>query len=505
METEIELKFFVSPDIADKLIDKIADAKILKQSSRMLSNTYFDTDDHQLRRHDIGLRIRQIDERYIQTLKTSGRVVAGLHQRPEYNDDLSSHQLDLSLISSDAWPQSFEIEKLQTMLSPLFTTNFQRTQWLIEMDDGSTIEMAFDLGEVRSGDKTDDISEIELELISGQTDALFSLANQISESGGMRLGNLSKAARGYRLAFATKPEEVSLIPFVPLDNTLSIEESFVKTLEHALSHWLKHEQIYFEQHDRQALYQIENSINFILQAYTIFADLIPNRSSSLIRQELQWLKDELFWLDEASQINFLLAEKGQQLKKLNGQKLIVSKLKQRRTALPTEEQIALLMTSGRYCGLILDLSRWILTRDWQPFIDNKIRRQLQTSIKPFADKMLEKSWSHLLNVFSDTETIERDVYLEQWSKLDRNLLTGLFFARLYQDDERSQFRLPWLDVMKGMDDLTFLGLLHTIANELDDKDDYQQLMKWLSRKEGYLLHALDLSRLIGIDQQPYWH
>ncbi|WP_210443884.1 inorganic triphosphatase, partial [Vibrio crassostreae] len=85
METEIELKFFVSPEFSETLRNKIAETKVLQHSCRELGNIYFDTADNWLRKHDIGLRIRRFDDVFVQTVKTAGRVVAGLHQRPEYN------------------------------------------------------------------------------------------------------------------------------------------------------------------------------------------------------------------------------------------------------------------------------------------------------------------------------------------------------------------------------------------------------------------------------------
>ncbi|WP_416352471.1 inorganic triphosphatase, partial [Vibrio coralliirubri] len=84
METEIELKFFVSPEFSETLRNKIAETKVLQHSCRELGNIYFDTADNWLRKHDTGLRIRRFDDVFVQTVKTAGRVVAGLHQRPEY-------------------------------------------------------------------------------------------------------------------------------------------------------------------------------------------------------------------------------------------------------------------------------------------------------------------------------------------------------------------------------------------------------------------------------------
>lgn len=169
METEIELKFFVFPEFSTQLLTKISEMKILQQSSRLLGNVYFDTPDQQLRQHDIGLRVRRFDDVFVQTLKTAGRVVAGLHQRPEYNVEITGQEPDLSLHPQDAWPEGLDIAALQQQLCPLFSTDFERQQWLVAMADGSQIEVAFDQGQVSANGKSEPICEVELELKSGQT------------------------------------------------------------------------------------------------------------------------------------------------------------------------------------------------------------------------------------------------------------------------------------------------------------------------------------------------
>ena len=226
METEIELKFFISPEFSSILREKVAEMKILQHSCRKLGNTYFDTPDNWLRQHDTGLRIRRFDDVFIQTVKTAGRVVAGLHQRPEYNAEHTSNSPQLSLHPLDIWPQNRDIDTLQSQLIPLFATNFTRELWLIGMADGSQVEVAFDLGEVVAGNKRDPICEIEFELKSGQTDALFTLARQFSECGGMRLGNLSKAAKGYRLAQGHQGDTVKPLSLVKTDHDDTVESCF---------------------------------------------------------------------------------------------------------------------------------------------------------------------------------------------------------------------------------------------------------------------------------------
>ncbi|WP_406703453.1 CYTH domain-containing protein [Sodalis sp.] len=40
---------------------------------------YFETDSFDLRRHGIGLRIRQVEGQYEMTMKTAGQIIDGLH------------------------------------------------------------------------------------------------------------------------------------------------------------------------------------------------------------------------------------------------------------------------------------------------------------------------------------------------------------------------------------------------------------------------------------------
>lgn len=318
---------------------KISAAKILQQSRRELGNIYFDTPDQVLRQHDIGLRIRRFDDVFVQTLKTAGRVVAGLHQRPEYNVEVNSTAPSLALHPADAWPHDFDIVAVQQQIQPLFSTDFTRQQWLVAMPDGSQIELAFDHGEVSVDDKRSPICEVELELKSGQTDALFTLARELCVDGGMRLGNLSKAARGYRLAADYQGDPIKSLVFVETTSQDSVETTFINTLEHALEHWLYHEQIYVERQDPQALIQISQALSLLRQTFATFGGIIPRRASALLRQKLQWLEGELDWLEEANSIQALIDDKAYVLRKLNVRKALQQQLELRYVQLPDSDDM----------------------------------------------------------------------------------------------------------------------------------------------------------------------
>ena len=503
METEIELKFFVSPDFADSLKAKISDAKILQHSCRDLGNTYFDTPDNWLRQHDIGLRIRRFDDVFVQTVKTSGRVVAGLHQRPEFNAEHTCNSPDLSLHPADIWPQSKSTEELQAELHPLFSTNFTREQWLIGMPDGSQIELAFDHGHVVANEKEEPICEVELELKSGQTEALFTLARSISGDGGMRLGSLSKAARGYRLAQGYEGDKVKPLSLVDTDSHDSVETCFIKSMEYALSHWHYHEQIFFERNSIAALHEIRNAISFLRQILAVFGGAVPRRASTILRQELKWLEQELSWLKTADHIDSLCEDKGHVLRKLDARKWLVKQLQEQREKLPSREQTISLLQSARYAGLLLDLSRWILSRGWQPFLDDKGREKMAKHVRRFSEKQLERTWTELLEAFPPGKELTRQEYIDQQYRLMRNLYTGVCFASIYELELRDTFRMPWADLLQGIDDLLTLEPLQLLVDELEGGEQ-KQLRKWITRQEGSILHAMEQTRIIGLEATPYW-
>ncbi|WP_105902221.1 CYTH and CHAD domain-containing protein [Vibrio gangliei] len=504
METEIELKFFVSPDFSDILKQKIAETKVLQHSRKALGNTYFDTADNWLRQHDIGLRIRQSDDVFVQTVKTSGRVVAGLHQRPEYNAEHTCNEPDLSLHPEDIWPEGRDWQTLQQDIAPLFATNFEREQWLLSMSDGSQIEVAFDQGVVVSGEQQSPICEIELELKSGQTESLFTLARQLSDQGGMRLGNLSKAARGYRLAHNYTSDPVLDFTLIETDPKFSVEECFIQSLEHGLSHWHYHEQIYTEQCSIDALEQIDYAIHFIRQLFSVYGGIIPRRASALLRQEFKWLEEELAWLKTSQYLDDLTKDKGYALRKLDCQKQLVASLGEQKDALPDCENVMKLFESARYTAVLLDLSRWILSKGWQPFLDDKARDKMAQDVKPFAMKQLDRSWAELIEAFPIERELSRQDYIDQKNRLKRNLLTGLAFAYLFDLEQRTQFRMPWVDLLEGIDDLLTLEPLQQLLPELEEADQ-EQLERWIRRQEVSILYAMEQTRSRCIEASPYWH
>ncbi|MCX8146591.1 MAG: CYTH domain-containing protein [Azovibrio sp.] len=165
-------------------------------SKRCLRNLYFDTPEQLLRQHRIALRRRQIGARWLLTVKTAEHAATGLSRRYEWEYPLPPDQLDFSPIDAPAVRHLLETHAPRLQLA--FRTDFVRTAWQLE-HAGARIELALDLGYIRTHSRRAALHEVELELIAGPEASLAALAAQLRQSLPLTPLDPSKAARGFAL------------------------------------------------------------------------------------------------------------------------------------------------------------------------------------------------------------------------------------------------------------------------------------------------------------------
>lgn len=401
MPQEIELKFIVNPTALDALRNTLNSLESEHSDPRQLHNIYYETADNTLRSHDMGLRIRGVDGRYEMTMKIAGRAVGGLHQRPEYNVELSKPELDLALLPAEIWPEGVDVTALQDALKPLFSTDFAREKWVVT-HRGSKVEIALDLGEVKAGELSEPLCELELELLEGETSAVLELAQQLVAQPGLRQGSLSKAARGYHLAAGDAPREIKPLTVLRVAPKATVEQGLEGSLEMALEHWLYHEELWVRG-SKQAKSAVVNAVGLVRHALALFGGIVPRKASAHLR--------ELLMSYEA-----LLAQN------LKAEELVFS---------PESSQAKLALTE------------WLVGRQWQPFIDEKGSTKLAGSFKRFADTHLSRHAAELRNTF---QRPLGDTYGDQLPRLARETDSMRLLAGVYDD----AVTLPWLDNWQGL-------------------------------------------------------
>lgn len=172
---------------------------------QQVHNLYYDTPAQDLRRQRVALRIRRIDgeggPQWLQTLKTADAGLSALSRRGEWEMPVDGPTLQQeALCGAPPWPQMDPDGALFAALQPCFSTDFERTRWTVRLRGGATIEVALDLGDVAAAGRTAPVCELELELLAGPPEALFTLAGQIARRVAVLPLSASKAERGFALA-----------------------------------------------------------------------------------------------------------------------------------------------------------------------------------------------------------------------------------------------------------------------------------------------------------------
>ncbi|UTW00455.1 CYTH domain-containing protein [Marinomonas rhizomae] len=220
MATELELKLMLQSEYlksASDFLDGVCALSDADDQSRQptlaLMNAYFDTEDAELMQGGMALRIRAVNNKFIQTVKTRGSNRIGMHARGEWEWFVPSDQLDLSLLSDVPLPESLQGMSWSNKLIEVYRTDFERQVWNIQSQE-SKMEVVCDQGLVTSPYGEDAICELELELKDGDEAGLYQFALQLAERVPVQVSIVSKAQKGVRLKygqieFPEKPDNTS--------------------------------------------------------------------------------------------------------------------------------------------------------------------------------------------------------------------------------------------------------------------------------------------------------
>jgi triphosphatase len=226
MAEEIELKLALAPELVGALRrDPTLKAQALKRPvTQRLFSVYYDTPDLRLSQAGMALRVRRLGKRFLQTLKVAGAAGGGLQQHVEFEQPVPSEQPDLMQITDPALRRFLTKQKIAGRVVPVFSTDIKRRIWLLGIS-GAEIEVALDDGEIQSGANRMALTELELELKLGATDAIYELAIDLAERWPFRIEWRTKAARGYRLFAGGEPAPQSGSP-ITIERGVTAKSAF---------------------------------------------------------------------------------------------------------------------------------------------------------------------------------------------------------------------------------------------------------------------------------------
>jgi len=511
---EVELKLLIAPDDASRLRRFTLPEGWLHgaPTRKNLLSLYFDTPDFSLRRQGIALRVRRDGRRWIQTVKGGGSVQAGLHSRFELETPVAHDHPDFTKIDDPALNVLFAALEVRDRLETAFVTEFRRTVWLLESPDGDQVEMALDQGEIRAGDASTPISEVELELKSGNPAALYEAALALTGRVSLHLENASKAERGYGLRTPPAPPQPVKAAALDLRGRLSAEQAFQRIAWSCISHLQCNHHGLLTGDDVEYVHQMRVAMRRLRSACGLFARIAPAIRDAALTAEIRWFAAELgaardwdVFVTETLPPILTSAADDQPLARLGEQALAVAAANRRRARQAAD--------SLRYQQLLLRLGAWLNRAAWRAPAEKGQLKMLDGPILKTSARLLAKRHRQLRERGKDLAALgaaERHALRIAAKKLR---YAAEFLSHLYPGAQTQAY----LKALAGLQDI--LGVLndHVVTRRLLGELEQGkgranalqaraigEIMGWNACQASLHLAVLDTVWEGFKNQKPFW-
>ena len=494
-DREIELKLVLDEADAERLRAHPALAGVQGRTARQIS-TYYDTPDGALRAAGFSLRVRKSKGRCLQTVKQQGHEAAGLFDRPEWEEKVEGAEPDLDLAART--PLGPHLDKRTCKrLKPLIRSDMERTTWRLKAE-GAEIEATLDEGMVTGGKGRERIAELELELKSGRADALIGFARELAESIPLRLGVLTKAERGYRLADkavgqAVKAERILLAP------DMTGAEGFAAIAASCLRQFRLNETIVAVTQDAAALHQSRVAMRRLRSAFSVFRPIIADEAFASVREEVRWFTEQL---GDARNLDVLLKRAPRGKHANAGDAELTRALEAARTRAYAKVLDAL--ASPRLRRLMLDLVGWVETGAWRE------SETAQRPLAPFARARLDKRWRKVRKGGRDLQQLDPEPLHRLRIEVKKLRYAVEFFASLEQRDEaiarRKALSAALEDMQEHLGELNDLETARALLTSLVPAEAMQGADHWLrpTTPAESPIDAADEAYRRLVEAGPFW-
>jgi inorganic triphosphatase YgiF len=230
------------------------------------------------------LRVRKIGSERVQCVKMNAGAM-GSFQRTEIENPIRGDRPDLMQIPDLDVRRTVQKHCARHGLARVFTTNVERETWILQI--GRTqIECAIDRGVIACESKKAPISEVELELKSGQPARIYELAHRLNTVVPLRIETKSKAARGYDLVEHAKPAAPKCGPIV-VNPRMSVRECLAAIAQPCVGHVLASANFACKSGDPEGIHQLRVAIRRMRAAFSIFHGAMPESYQPRLAVKLQ--------------------------------------------------------------------------------------------------------------------------------------------------------------------------------------------------------------------------
>lgn len=450
-----------------------------RATTRMLRSIYFDTPDHALSRKGAALRLRKVGDRWIQTVKIGGGVVAGLSRPLESESDVAGPELDFGAIDHVKARAAVCAAAEKAGFEPVFETRIRRTARQLRTPSGETAELALDTGEIRAGAASRPIVEAELELLSNDPGAIYALAEEIFDGAPIRFSRFNKAARGFMLARgedepARTPERAGA-GLISADQ--SVGEAFEAIARDCLRMIAANASLVMDDDAPEGPHQLRVGLRRLRSATQAFAPVLKRKPmKALQRGARDWARI----VGRLRDADVLAEEIVEPAATALGDRCdpLLAALSEHRIA--TRSSVRDAMIAQRFGAFSLDLAATIETGRWRPGGKKqsaKKRKALTKPIAPFAAEALSEAWDEVAAWGARIDELTTPERHEMRKALKTFRYTVDFFAPAFDPESAKAFARVLRKLQNGFGYLNDLATAEDLPALFADHPDADRLQE----------------------------
>lgn len=489
MALETEIKLSLPPRAAARLAAHPLLAGIKPLRQRLL-NTYYDTPDLQLQRERIAVRYRKKGWQWLLTVKCAAPSAGGLARRNEWEVPGLPGEFDFSHVDDKKLRR--RLESLRHELTPAFTTDFTRNAWLLEPEPGVRIELALDRGKIAAVGRHEPICEVELELLEGSVDALFTAASVLQATLPLHPESASKAERGYRLFVDAPLQAVKALP-AAIDEGMSAVSAFRNIALSCLGHLQGNEQGVRDSNAPEFVHQARVSIRRLRSTIRVWKPLLPEDFVS--RFDLHWraLANQL---GDTRNWDVFVTETLPSLAGAFPKHAAISQLSRHavRHAAKSRKNARAALKSTDYAQLLLEFTAAVLA----------LPDSTTPSLKTFSRDCLDKRAKRVLKLAKEARDADAAIRHRLRVALKRLRYTLEFFTPLFPNSHLHPYHhaaTHLLDLLGRMNDLVVATQL---THEALSGAKGEIVHGWLQRQSEKLLQEVSQSLADFLNQKAPW-
>ena len=463
--TEVELTLRIAPGLISRLFRDPLLRK-LKQGPRRTRwqvSTYFDTDDFRLERERAALRVRQIGARRIQTLKLAAEPEKGVIARREWEREVEDNMPDLRDID-DRHLRKILDGDIADRLSPIFVTEIKRSTMPLALD-GSTIELAVDVGEIKTESGSIAVCEAELELKSGRVETVYKLAQELNRRVPLTIEPLSKSERGYALLRNRKPGP-RRADSVRLDKEMRSGQAFQIVVRNCLLHLRANEASVRAAAGADSIHQLRVGVRRLRSALVAFGDIMPTDERRRVSKSVRWIAQQC---GRARELDVFKAEVIDPLRRRMPNEAALVELERLVERLRDEAYAAVSATldDKQYTETLLALEAWVEGDRW----NEGAGAGVDIPVRDFARTVLKRLHRKLTKGVKAVDALDEEALHELRIRAKKLRYSAEFFRSLFRDKSAKSY-------------IAALTAVQDCLGTLNDSVGAKQLVSELEEQHG---------------------